>query len=164
MNGKKHGKGKYYYEFGKLLFKGEYLNGLKWNGKIYDPNGIITLIFENGNGKGKTYHKSGTLKYEGEFIKGKLNGKVKKYDSANDKDLVFEGEYFNGKRNGKGKEYKYSIFEGEYLDDKRYGKGKQYSYYHSRYSSSDGIRMEFEGEFLYGKKMDMEKNIVTKVY
>ena len=33
LNGERNGKGKEYNIFGNLIFKGEYLNGKKWNGE-----------------------------------------------------------------------------------------------------------------------------------
>ena len=100
----KEGKGyinEYYDD--KLLFEGEYLNGIK-------------------NGKGREYYDDGLLIFEGEYINGKRNGKAKEYDnnpeSFNLNQLIFEGELLDGKRNGKGKEYsrRQIIFEGEYLN------------------------------------------------
>ena len=49
MNGIKNGKGKIYYDDGKLRFEGEFLNNKR-------------------NGKGKEYHKNGNLKFEGEYL------------------------------------------------------------------------------------------------
>ena len=49
---------KSYYK-GKLLFEGEYLNGIK-------------------NGKGKEYY-DGALSFEGQFLNGRKNGKGKSY-------------------------------------------------------------------------------------
>ena len=85
-----------------VLFKGEYLNGKRWNGKGKDYNDKGELKFEgeylNGdrNGKGKEYFDDGELKFEGEYLNGKRNGKAKEYN--NDGELIFEGEYLNGKR------------------------------------------------------------------
>ena len=45
-NGKKNGKGKEYYENGRIKYEGSYLNGRK-------------------NGKGKEYYEIGRIKYEG---------------------------------------------------------------------------------------------------
>ena len=47
---------KKYYDNGKLIFEGDYLNG---------------------NGKGKEYYKNGKLKFEGEYLNGTKNGKAK---------------------------------------------------------------------------------------
>ena len=52
LNGKKHGKGKEYYESCVLNYEGEYLNGER-------------------NGKGKEYNFNGKLVYEGEYLNGK---------------------------------------------------------------------------------------------
>ena len=49
LNGEKHGKGISYWE-GKLLFKGEYRTGKKWDGQGYDRNNNI--VFELKQGKG----------------------------------------------------------------------------------------------------------------
>ena len=102
LNGKKNGKGKEFYDNGKLKFKGEYINGKRWNGNVYNNNGIIEFKTKNGNGKGKEYNEDGYLDFEGEFLNGERNGKGKEYyyDNGN---LEFEGEYLNGKRwNGNG--------------------------------------------------------------
>ena len=45
------GKGKEYYDNGKLKFEGEYLNGER-------------------NGKGKEYYWNGKLEFEGEYLNG----------------------------------------------------------------------------------------------
>ena len=90
IDGKRNGKGKEYnYYDGKLEFVGEYLNGKrlkgklfnerkiefegdflrgrKWNGKGYDYKGNIIYELVNGNGKIREYNKRGKLIYEGEF-------------------------------------------------------------------------------------------------
>ena len=41
LNGDRNGKGKEYYDNGKLKFEGEYLNGKIWNGKGYNIKGIL---------------------------------------------------------------------------------------------------------------------------
>ena len=57
MNGEKNGKGREYYENGKLRFECEYLDGEK-------------------NGKGREYHKNSKLRFEGEYLNDKKwNGK-----------------------------------------------------------------------------------------
>ena len=81
-----------------MIFNGEYLDGLMWNGIIYEPNNINNL-YKLKDGKG--------------FIK--------EYNRLNFK-LIFEGYYLNGKRNGRGKEYNFDgclKYEGEYLNGKR---------------------------------------------
>ena len=51
LNKEKNGRGKEYYDNGKLKFEGEY-----WNGER--------------NGKGKEYDSDGKLKFEGEYLNG----------------------------------------------------------------------------------------------
>ncbi len=91
----------------KIKFEGEYLNGLKWNGIIYNYNKDYNLEIKNGNGKGREYNKDGKLMFEGEYINGKKNGRVIKYDH-NSYYIIFKGYYLNGKRNGRGKGYDYN--------------------------------------------------------
>ena len=43
INGKRNGHGKEYYLNGKTKFEGQYLNSKRWNGNVYDKNGIIGL-------------------------------------------------------------------------------------------------------------------------
>ena len=146
LNGEKNGKGKTYYEDGKIFFEGEYLN-------------------DKANGRGKEYNKRGEIIYEGEYLNGERNGRGKGKEYLEIKKgkglfptpeneeiiinfiLLFEGEYLNGKRNGKGKEYNYNgnlLFEGEYLEGKRWnGKGKEYDF---------NGNLLFEGEYLEGKR------------
>ena len=69
--GYKSGKGKEYFynNYCKILmFKGEYKNGLKWDGKIYDSNNN-NQIYEIKDGKGylKEYNYNGELEFEGEY-------------------------------------------------------------------------------------------------
>ena len=52
LNGKRSGKGKEYFENGKIKFEGAYLNGEK-------------------SGKGKEYYYDGKLIFEGEYLNGK---------------------------------------------------------------------------------------------
>ena len=83
--GERNGKGKEYYDNGKLIFEGEYING------------------ERNKGIGIEYYDNGKIEYEGEYINGERNGKGKEYyDNGK---LRFEGEYLNGEKNGIGKEY-----------------------------------------------------------
>ena len=71
--------------------------------------------------------------------------------------MKFEGEYLNDLRNGNGKEYYYGgkfKFEGKYLNNKKLF-GKEYLYEYK----GEPLYM-YEGEFLNGKNMEKEKNIV----
>ena len=162
----------------KLKFDGEYLDGKKWNGKIYQDSNFLLGELENGNlikpssgydnnnfkeflNKGiiennmiKEFDDDNNMIYKGEYLNEKRNGKGKEFK---DNLMIFEGEYKNGKRNGKGKEYYYGkiIFDGEYKNGKRNGKGKEYN------NLGDII---FEGEYLYdhkwnGKHYDKEGNL-----
>ena len=58
LNRKINGKGKEYYDNGKLKFEGEYLNGKK-------------------NGKGKEYYENGKLGFIGEYLNGEKMEKEK---------------------------------------------------------------------------------------
>ena len=80
-----------YYEDEKLKFKGEYLNGKRWNGVVYDPYGYEGFIIKYGKGKGKDYNNYGRLTFEGEYLNGLKNGKGKEY--YNYGILIFEGVY-----------------------------------------------------------------------
>ena len=140
-----NGKGKEYYNGGKLLFEGEYLNG-KRNGKGKEYNWFGELKFEseylNGrrNGKNELYYHDGKIFCEGEYLNNKM-WNLKQYDRngnlinelINGKgymkiynmyfELIHEGEFLNGLKNGKGKEYykNYKLkFEGDYLNGRRW--------------------------------------------
>ena len=92
-NGELDGLVKEYDDDGKLIFEGEYKNGMILNGKQYINNKII---FELKNGKGKEYYKYCNLIFEGEYLNGERNGKGKKYDHYGN--IKFEGEYLNGEK------------------------------------------------------------------
>ena len=181
LNKKRNGKGKEYFcprNEGrgenvldpKIKFVGEFKNGLKWEGKGYNPEGDLVYELKNGNGKIKEYGINGDLSFEGEYLNGIRNGKGKEYHI--NKNLLFEGEYKNGLKwdgkgynkekklayelkNGKGyiKEFNKSfdlIFEGEYLNGIRNGKGKEYYYDYDDHINGELI---FEGEYLNGKRL-----------
>ena len=64
----------YYKGFSNSNFEGEYLNGERWNEKIYCLNDDNKYeIFELNNGKLnlQEYNKSGQLIYEGEYDENK---------------------------------------------------------------------------------------------
>ena len=140
--GKRNGKGKEYF-LGRLIFEGEYINGNRWNGKVYDNKNNNIYELKNGTGYIKQYDNDGDLKFEGSFLKGERNGKIKEYIYGK---LIKEQEYLNGKLNGKKKIYDIYygklIFEGEYINDILL-KGKKYN--------DDGL-LKLEGEYLYGQK------------
>ena len=121
LKGKRHGKGKDYF-LNILLFEGEYLNGVKWNGKGYDLEGKIKYELINGKACSVIeYDNNGQLRYEGEYLNGKRNGKGKEYNLGK---LIFEGEYLYNHRR-RGKEYANDVleFEGDYVFTKWNGKG-----------------------------------------
>ena len=58
MNDKRHGKGKIYYDNGKISFDGIFFNG-------------------QSDGKGKEYYKNGKLRFDGEYLYDhKIRGKL----------------------------------------------------------------------------------------
>ena len=71
---------KNHYYYGKLKFKGEYLNGKKQNGKGYDKdNKHIIYELKDGNGSYKEFDVFDVLMFEGEYKKGERNGKGKEF-------------------------------------------------------------------------------------
>ena len=86
LNGKRNGKGKEFYENGKLKFEGKYINGYKIKGKGYNSDGNIILRLSE-NGKCEEYYKNGNLKFEGEYLKGKRNLKLK-MDMEKEKNII----------------------------------------------------------------------------
>ena len=125
----------------KLIFEGEYLNGLRWNGKIYDKNKKIINEINNGE-----YIKKDNY----EFVEG-----IKESDRYN-KELSYENlsnyECYNCVNNSN---YYEKIFEYKYLNEKKDGKVKAY------YNNGN---IKFEDEYLNGKKMVKWKNIFKVVY
>ena len=147
MKGK--GQVKEYDYFGKLIYKGEYING-KRHGKGIEyeskkNNNEEPLNEENRGIYKKFSYNHGLKRFEGEFKNGKRNGPGKIFNYLTNK-LLFEGEYINGEKNGLGKDYNnYGelLFSGEYKNSIRTGKGKEYF--------NNGVIL-FDGEYLNGKK------------
>ena len=81
-NGEKSNYGKLYNDEGKLIFEGEYKNGLR-------------------NGEG-TYYYSGGLKYEGQFVNGLREGKGTFYWED---DTRWKGTFKNNEMDGEGTFY-----------------------------------------------------------
>ena len=138
VNGEKNGSGYETNCYNKILFKGEYLNGVKWNG-IFN----FDKKYELTNGKGHIKeNKEKDRIFEGEYINGKPNGSayIKIFNSRK---YEFKGELKDGKMHGKGSEYNDNqlLFEGEYTDNYK-KKGKLYV---------EG-KLEFDGEFFLNKK------------
>ena len=107
-----NGKGKEYNFNGKLEYEGEFKNGERIKGKEYNDDKIIFkgeyLNGKRWNGIIKEYNYEDGIIYEGEFRNGEINGKGKEYEKENHR-LIFEGEYLNGKKNGNGKEFFKSV-------------------------------------------------------
>jgi len=148
-NGEANGKGKVFNESGQLMYEGDIKNTIPYGkGKKFYPNGQLMyegdIVYGKFHGKGKYYMYNGILCFDAEFFEGKIHGKTKLY--VEDK-IRFEGEYLNGLQS-MGKEYNEKgelIFEGEYSDGKRWnGKGKEYE---------DG-KLVFEGIYDKGKKVE----------
>ena len=150
LNGKRHEKGKEYYDIGNLFFEGEYKNGKRnGKGKEYYLNDLLKIEGEYLNNEKwnvKEYEYCyNSLKYERIYLNGKRLKIEKEYDLFGN--LIFEGEYLNGKRwNGKMKEYDKNeqlVFDGEYFEGKRWN-GK------IRKIDKEG-KLIFEGEYLNGQ-------------
>ena len=104
VNGKKEGKGKYYYS-----------NGCKYEG--YFRN-------DKKEGKGIFYYTNGD-RYEGNFEEGNYEGKGIFYFNNGDR---YEGNFEKNKYSGKGIYYYHNgdKFDGYWMDDKKYGEGTYY--------------------------------------
>ena len=147
LHGKMHGKGKLYSPINedKLQFKGEFRNGKKWDGKIYDFCGKVEYEIKNGNGVGEimlvNYSDNvGNCHYIGEYKNGERNGKGKEYDESNY--LLYEGEYLNGKKwNGKGYDR-----EGNIIYEIKNGNGEIKIVLYSK----KGLYYKFIGEYKNG--------------
>ena len=75
LKGKKHGKGKVFYDDDKIKYDGDFFNDEKEGfGKYYYNNGeyyIGQFINNKRHGKGKEYYKNGKIKYDGDFVNDK---------------------------------------------------------------------------------------------
>ena len=103
------------------MFKGEYYNGKRWNGVIYNYDGIKECEIKYGKGIIKEYNTKGELIFKGQYINGLRNGEGEEYYDS--KNVIFKGNYLNGLRHGKGEEYylnKNILFQGEYLNGRRW--------------------------------------------
>ena len=141
LYGERNGVGKEYYDTGEIKFESEYLNGKK-------------------NGKGKEYSKDGILIFEGDFLNGKRNGKGKGYYINGL--LQFEGEYKNNEEY-KGKFYDLTGHSFE-MNEKNYITHNHIDNLETSlellitdksrciYIHENGCFIEYEGEFLNGKK------------
>ena len=122
INGKKEGKGIYYYP-----------NGCKYEG--YFKN-------DKKNGKGIFYYSNGD-RYEGHFKEGNYEGNGIFYFNNGDR---YEGNFERNKYSGKGKYYYHNgdYFEGYWMDDKKCGEGIYY------YKNGDKIKGKYYNGKPYG--------------
>ena len=88
INDKRNGKGKEYYENGKIMFKNKYLHGNKWGWKGYNNEGVYEYELNKGNGKVKYYDFHGILIFEGEIREG-----IKYDNNGNIIKEIYEEEY-----------------------------------------------------------------------
>ena len=161
LNGKRNGYGiEYNYSDPNYIFIGTFLNGKKWNGKIYDTYNKIISEIKNGKGIIKKYNiRYGGLKFKGEYINGEINGKgIEYYTNGN---IKFEGKYLNGiKWEGKGydenKNIIYELKEGNGTIKEYYFNGKlktEYKYVNGRIYAKEynySGKLIYEGEYLNG--------------
>ena len=157
----KNGVGKIYNHSGDLIFDGEFKNGKKLEGNIYEYNKQCELIYKKE--KGQYNHFKSRTNY--------TNNLMIKYCfwiMEENQNNQFEGEYKDGiKYNGKGKEYNNKgklIFEGEYKNGKIY-KGKEYNnkgklIFKREYKYKDKAkRIDF-----FSDRLIVEKEINSNVY
>ena len=143
-------KGIEYYIFGTKKYEGDYKDGKRWNGFLYDRSMEHKYEIKSGNGYIKEFHENGCISFEGDINNGEKTGKGKIYDEWGH--LIFEGHLENGIKNGIGKIYDYSghlIFEGEFKEGKEF-KGNTYIYnnqceiiYKEEFGKSINIQNEF---------------------
>lgn len=152
INGKKNGTGielgSYFYSDlvngrRQQLFKGEYKDGLRYNGttKYIEENKYLVYSGNYKDGKLyiKTYNKFGDITYEGGFVNNKKNGFGKDY--YEEKHYSFDP--YNIKDTGR------VLYEGEFLNDLYNGHGKVYNFNGS---------VKYEGEFETGFKINNDKS------
>ena len=158
---KKGGKGKDYYEDGKIKYEGNFEDD------------------EYNDDKGKFYDENGN-KYEGKFTKGKKNGEFSVYEGDLKKDLKegkgiyywnngnrYEGDWKNDLKEGKGIYYWNDgrRYEGDWKIGKREGKGILYGNNGDRYEGDfKNGKFEGKGKYYYNneqwKKGGKGKNIL----
>ena len=145
-NYKKNGKGREYYENGKIKYEGKFVDDKyeDMEAKFYYENGDLYIgEFKNGimNGNGIIY----STKYEGKFLNGEYsNGKLY-YENGD----YYIGPFKKGKKEGEGKEYYKNNklkYEGKFVDDKYEDvKGKFY------YENGEVYEGEFQKGIIFGK-------------
>ena len=148
INGKRQ-KGIEYYIIGTKKYVGDYKDGKRWNGVLYDRNMEHQYELKLGKGYIKEFHENGCISFEGDIDNGEKTGKGKIFDDWGH--LIFEGHLDKGIKNGIGKIYNDSgdiIFEGEFENGNKL-KGNIY-----RYNNKVNIKKE---------KDIKEKNIIIMV-
>ena len=85
------------------MFKGDFINGLEWDGKGYSRVGKIVFKLVKGKGHAKKLDEYGKVSFEGEYVNGEKHGKGKEYNYQGK--LIFEGEFLNGKKMEKEKNF-----------------------------------------------------------
>jgi len=163
LNKKRDGEGVEYDEKKEIIFRGEYLNGKKWNGEGYDKKFDIVYQIKDGE-----YEIKNDINYF--FIIKKDNGEVEEYYKNL---LIFQGIYLNGKRlKGKGKEFYLNDvlkFLGEYYCAKRwngriYNKNNDY-FFELRNGKGYGKEYDYLKKEIYeGNYNNGEKNGKGKIY
>ena len=100
---------------GILIFEGEYINGIKYNGILYDINNPKNkTVIKEGKSKEiiKRYNKDNKLIFEGEYLEGVFDGKEYN-DNGN---LKYEGTFLDNKKwNGEIIETDLKIMDGSKL-------------------------------------------------
>ena len=142
-NNRKDGFGYHRFVNG-LIYKGEYANGKKVNGSVFNPESK-SVVYEGGwakdlyNGHGRLARPSGEV-YEGDFKDGQFhgNGVLTWRNGAR-----YEGQFVSGKREGRGlyTNVKGHIYEGGFKENKFEGEGVY------RWGNLD----EFKGSFSKGE-------------
>ena len=152
LNGKRHGKGKEYYYDNRIMFEGEYKEGIRWNGKGYDPLEKEVYELKDGQGYVKLFTNYGRryCYFEGEYLNGIRNGKGTCYWKGKCTPIykTFEGIFKNGEKI-EGKSYHLNVldYEGTFLHNKVWN-GYEKTNEHGHPPDSD----RFEGQILNGKK------------
>ena len=155
-------KGIEYYIIGTKKYEGDYKDGKRWNGVLYDRNMKHQYELKLGKGFIKEFHENGCLSFEGDINNGEKTGKGKFYDEWGH--LIFEGHLDNGIKNGMGKMYNFSgdlVFEGEFKNGQKF-KGNIYIFNNQSeliYKEEDGKNKNLQSEDSYENDIMIKNNI-----
>jgi hypothetical protein len=141
------GEGEEYDENGRVIYSGQWENGVySGGGSLYSGG---ELIYEGGfsggvyAGQGALY-KNGALAYRGEFVGGAPNGEGISFGL--DGEVVYRGGFAGGLYSAEGREYMAGqmVFRGEFADGLRNGPGTVFL--------EEGVTLEafFEGGEIRG--------------